>query len=139
MASFTSYDFLGGWQDDLAKIIVVDTGVKGIGKDAVERMNKRYEEAIGYNLTGSYIDDYVSKNASSLLSKISVSVAKSFRLNIEKIKADEDMRLKKIAEDRAKRKMPNWYYGIIAAGVIVTLVALSPSLNRVTGALLPKR
>jgi hypothetical protein len=136
MSSFTTNtlqgDFFGGWQSDLANIIAVDTGTKKLNDTKINLLNKRYEEAMGYGLTGSLIDTYISKNSGTLnlgyIDKVSEAVAKAFRLNIEKAQALEIGKLRGKAEEKARKKWP-WYYYAIVGGGMLTLIALSPTLN----------
>lgn len=137
MSSFTTVtlqgDFFGGWQSDIATLIAIDTGTKKLTDSKINLLNKRYEEAIGYKLTGTLIDDYIQKNSGDTimgikgLDKVSNAVAKSFRLNIEASKKLEIQKLRDKAIENARKKLP-WYYYVIIAGGMLTLISLSPTI-----------
>jgi len=115
-------DFLGGWQSDIADLIALDTGTKKLSDGKVNDLNKKYEEALYYGLQKNSIDDYIIKAL-----KVTKPVAESFRMRIEKIKGDElKARERKIA-NKDKPKL-SWKYYAIAGGVMLTVIALSPTL-----------
>lgn len=131
MASYGG-DFFGGWQNDIASLIAIDTGTKKLNNAKIDLLNKRYEEAKGYGLTGTTIDDYISKNSGTAVmaytDKVSPAVARSFRMNIEEYQSLEEQRLRLKAKKKTEEKWP-WYNYAIAGGVIIAVVALSPTLN----------
>jgi len=126
-------EFLGSWQDDISTLIYVDTGTSKLNKSKIDLLNKKYEEAQGYGYTGNTIDPYVAREC-----KVSELVAKSFRLNIEKIKAAEiakemakiELAVKK-AEDKTKTIL-KWYHYALIGGGMLTLIALSPTIFNVS-------
>lgn len=140
----SSYQFgeemLGGWQDNIANLISLDTMTKKLSSGKIELMGKKYDEARGYKYTGNSIDPYVAKNAS-----VSLAVAKSFRLNIEPIRAGEIEKKKaKIAldieeEKKKGKKALKWYHYALIGGGMLTLIALSPTLSTISKAIPVKR
>jgi hypothetical protein len=136
MASYQFGDMLGGWQDDVANLISLDTMTKKLPGGKIELMGKKYDEAKGYGYTGNTIDPYVAKNAG-----VSAAVAKSFRLNIEPIRAGElEKKRAKIALDIEKEKKKGksvlkWYHYALIGGGMLTLIALSPTLSSISRAI----
>jgi len=133
--------YLGSdWQSDIAKLISVSTGTAVMSDSKIQLVNKKYEEAKNYGNTGTTIDAYVSKNA-----KVSLPVAKEFRIQIAAIKTaelekQEAMRQLELKKLKAKGKaILKWYHYALIGGGMLTLIALSPTLTTLSRALPSKR